>query len=122
MEFVSLTEMIQQHVASQRWQDGVLTVFVPHTTAGITIQENADPDVVEDMIYALERAVPWEDENYQHTEGNTAAHVKTSLLGSSVQVIVENGALQFGTWQGIFLGEFDGPRERAVWMTFSKND
>ncbi len=120
-ELVLLTSAIQQHVKSQKWENGILTVFVPHTTAGVTIQENADPDVVQDLLYALEKAVPWEDSNYQHTEGNTAAHVKASLLGSSVQVIVEKGQLQLGTWQGIFFGEFDGPRERSVWLSFSHN-
>ena len=86
-------------------------------TAGITINENADPDVVADMIHALDRAVPWKSPNYRHGEGNTAAHVKSSLMGHSVQVFVGGGKLQFGTWRGIFLCEFDGPRTRKVWLS-----
>ena len=97
-------------------KDGAVTVFVPHTTAGVTINENADPDVVSDMIAALERMVPWEA-GYAHGEGNAAAHVKASLMGSSVRVLVEDGALQLGTWQGIYFCEFDGPRQRQVWIS-----
>jgi len=97
-------------------RDGVCTVFVPHTTAGITINENADPDVVADMIYALDQAVPWTSPRYRHGEGNTAAHVKASLMGNNVQVPVRGGRLQFGTWQAIYLCEFDGPRTRKVWV------
>ncbi len=96
--------------------DGVLTVFVPHTTAGVTINENADPDVVSDMDMVLDRMVPWEG-GYRHVEGNTASHVKASMMGSSAQVIVNGGKLQLGTWQGIYLCEFDGPRTRKVWVT-----
>jgi secondary thiamine-phosphate synthase enzyme len=98
-------------------KEGVCICFVPHTTAGITINENADPDVVTDMIYALEKAVPWKDPQYRHGEGNTAAHVKSSMMGHSVQVLVRGGQLQFGTWQGIYLCEFDGPRSRKVWVS-----
>jgi secondary thiamine-phosphate synthase enzyme len=93
--------------------------FVPHTTAGITINENADPDVVTDMIYALDKAVPWKDPHYRHGEGNTAAHVKASMMGHSVHVLVRGGKLQFGTWQGIYLCEFDGPRSRKVWVSIT---
>ena len=93
--------------------DGVVTVFIPHTTCGVTINENADPDVVTDMLAALARMVPWEA-GYRHGEGNAAAHVKASLMGFSAQVAVADGKLQLGTWQGIFLCEFDGPRVREV--------
>ena len=93
----------------------MLTIFVPHTTAGITINENADPDVTADIADALDRAVPWQA-NYKHGEGNAAAHVKASLMGSAVQVLVENGRLLLGTWQAIYLCEFDGPRSRNVWV------
>ena len=96
--------------------DGVVTVFIPHTTCGVTINENADPDVVIDMLAALERMVPWEA-GYRHGEGNSAAHVKASLMGFSVQVPVADGRLQLGTWQGIYLCEFDGPRVREVRIT-----
>ena len=97
-------------------KDGVVTVFVPHTTAGITINENADPDVQADMAAALDRAVPW-SAGYRHSEGNAAAHVKASMMGSSVRVIVQDGRLQLGTWQGIYFCEFDGPRSREVWIS-----
>jgi secondary thiamine-phosphate synthase enzyme len=89
------------------------------TTAGFTINENAYPDVVADMLYGLDKAVPWKSPNYHHGEGNTAAHAKSSMMGHSVHVIVRGGEFQFGTWQGIFLCEFDGPRTRKVWVTVS---
>ena len=116
-QFVEITGEVQRIVDESRIKDGVCTVFVPHTTAGITINENADPDVVTDMLYALDKAVPWKDAQYRHGEGNTAAHVKSSMMGASVDVFVRAGKLQFGTWQGIYLCEFDGPRTRKVWVT-----
>ena len=115
-EFVEITEPVQRVVTESGVKEGVCTVFVPHTTAGVTINENADPDVVADMIYALDQAVPWKDARYQHGEGNTAAHVKSSMMGHSVHVLVRGGKLQLGTWQGIFFCEFDGPRTRKVWV------
>jgi len=115
-QLVDVTELVQREVRAAKMRDGVVTVFVPHTTAGVTIQENADPDVVRDFIVALERAVPWESRDYRHSEGNTAAHVKASLVGSSVQVIVRGGELALGTWQGIYFCEFDGPRSRKLWL------
>jgi secondary thiamine-phosphate synthase enzyme len=116
-EFVEITEQVQLVVDGAGVKEGICICFVPHTTAGITINENADPDVVTDMIYALEQAVPWKDPQYRHGEGNTAAHVKSSMMGHSVQVLVRGGQLQFGTWQGIYLCEFDGPRSRKVWVS-----
>jgi secondary thiamine-phosphate synthase enzyme len=116
-EFVDVTRQVQQAVTESGVKDGVVTCFVPHTTAGITINENADPDVVADILFALDKAVPWSSPHYRHDEGNTAAHVKASLMGSSVQVPVKDGRLQFGTWQGIYLCEFDGPRTRKLWVT-----
>ncbi|HUK82273.1 MAG TPA: secondary thiamine-phosphate synthase enzyme YjbQ [Verrucomicrobiae bacterium] len=116
-EFVEITAQVQRAVDESRVKDGVCTIFVPHTTAGITINENADPDVAADMIYTLDRAVPWKSPSYRHGEGNTAAHVKSSMMGHSVHVLVHGGKLQFGTWQGIFLCEFDGPRTRQVWVS-----
>ena len=98
-------------------QIGLLHVYIQHTSASLTINENADPDVVTDMIYALDKAVPWKDPHYRHGEGNTAAHVKASMMGHSVHVFVRDGKLQFGTWQGIYLCEFDGPRSRKVWVS-----
>jgi len=117
--FVPITSELQKVVTGQKWENGILTVYSPHTTAGITIQENADPDVVKDMIYALDKAVPWEDPQYRHSEGNTAAHVKAAMLGTSAQCIVHNGRIQLGTWQGVFFCEFDGPRHRTVWLEFN---
>ncbi|MBN1269038.1 MAG: YjbQ family protein [Kiritimatiellae bacterium] len=114
-QFVDITAEVQAAVRELGVGDGVVTVFVPHTTAGITINEHADPDVVRDIGTALERAVPWEAA-YRHAEGNAAAHVKASLLGASARVIVAGGRLQLGTWQGIFFCEFDGPRSRQVWV------
>jgi len=116
-EFVDITAEVQQIVAASGIKDGVCTVFVPHTTAGITINENADPDVVADILHALDKAVPWTSPHYRHSEGNTAAHIKASMMGSSVQILVKNGRLQFGTWQAIYFCEFDGPRARKAWVT-----
>ena len=114
--FVNITSSIAQAVTTLGLRDGVVTVFIPHTTCGVTINENADPDVVTDMLAALERMVPWQA-GYRHSEGNSAAHVKASLMGFSAQVPVVHGKLQLGTWQGIYLCEFDGPRVRTVWVT-----
>jgi secondary thiamine-phosphate synthase enzyme len=113
--FVNITNEVQRAVSEQGVESGVITVFVPHTTAGITINECADPDVVTDMKQVLDKLVPWND-GYRHLEGNTAAHVKASMMGSSIQVIVEGGRLQLGTWQGIYFCEFDGPRSRTCWV------
>jgi secondary thiamine-phosphate synthase enzyme len=114
-QFVNITSQVAKAVAEMGVKDGVVTVFVPHTTAGVTINENADPDVTADMSDALDRMVPWEA-GYRHGEGNSAAHVKASMMGSSVQVILEKGQLQLGTWQSIYFCEFDGPRSRNVWV------
>ncbi len=95
--------------------EGVVTVFIPHTTAGVTINENADPDVVADLERVLDRVVPWNGD-YSHFEGNTAAHAKASMMGFSTQVIVSEGKLQLGTWQSLYFCEFDGPRTRKVWI------
>ena len=114
-QFLDITREVQSAVATLGIKNGVISVFVPHTTAGITINEKADPDVPLDIAKALDAAVPWQG-HYLHTEGNAAAHVKASLMGSSVQAIVENGLLRLGTWQAIFFCEFDGPRSRDVWV------
>ena len=113
---IDLTPEIEASVAASGVENGLCTVFVPHTTAGITVNENADPDVREDLLAALRRAVP-DSAPYRHGEGNSPAHVKATLVGSSVTVIVEGGRLRLGTWQGIQLCEFDGPRARKVWIT-----
>jgi secondary thiamine-phosphate synthase enzyme len=112
-QFVDITDQVQDAADELGCREGAVTVFVPHTTAGITINEHADPDVVTDLAAALDRMVPWNGP-YEHSEGNSAAHIKASLMGSSVRVLVAGGRLQLGTWQGIFLCEFDGPREREV--------
>ncbi len=117
-QFLDITHAVQAAVTEQEVKNGVVTVFVPHTTAGITINENADPDVVADISDALERAVPWEA-RYHHSEGNAAAHVKASLMGSSVQILIEDGLLRLGTWQAIYFCEFDGPRRRRVLVRIS---
>ncbi len=112
-EFVRLTERVQELIEEQGFDSGRCLVFVPHTTAGITINEGADPDVVHDMLKELNKIVPFED-GYLHAEGNSAAHIKASMMGSSITVLVENGRLVLGTWQAIFFCEFDGPRTRKV--------
>ena len=112
---VNITDEVAQTVRKSGVQDGLCTVFVPHTTAGVTINENADPDVVSDFIMEINRIVPWED-GYAHYEGNSAAHLKSSLIGPSLTVIVEDGRLLLGTWQGIYFTEYDGPRTRKVYV------
>jgi secondary thiamine-phosphate synthase enzyme len=114
-QFLDITGEVQTAAATLGIKTGILTVFIPHTTAGITINENADPSVTSDMAEALERAIPW-GAGYSHSEGNAAAHVKASLMGSSAQIIVRNGQLQLGIWQAIYFCEFDGPRSRNVWV------
>lgn len=119
-ELIPITDRLQQLVSAAGITDGALICFVPHTTAGITINENADPAVVSDLLYVLDRAVPQHDPEYRHGEGNTAAHVKASLMGSSVTLLIRDGQLQLGRWQAVFLAEFDGPRTRQVWVHFSR--
>ncbi len=115
-EFVDITSRVQDAVAATGVEDGVCTVFVPHTTAGVTINENADPSVTRDILKELNKIVPFEND-YTHMEGNSAAHIKSSLVGCSSTVIVRSGRLALGTWQGIYFCEFDGPRSRQVWVT-----
>jgi secondary thiamine-phosphate synthase enzyme len=112
--FVEITEKVSSFIRQATFRSGLVVVFVPHTTAGITINENADPNVVRDFLADLERLLPSRQSYYQHYEGNSAAHFKASMMGSSVTMIVEDGRLQLGTWQGIYLCEFDGPRSRRV--------
>jgi secondary thiamine-phosphate synthase enzyme len=115
-EMVDVTGRLRRFVGEEGVAEGRLTVFVPHTTAGVTINEHADPAVAEDMLDHLETMVPWE-RGWRHAEGNSAAHIKASLCGSSVVVIVSGGGLELGTWQGVFLCEFDGPRKRHLWIS-----
>jgi len=114
-ELIDLTGEIGRVVAMSGRADGVCVIYVPHTTAGVTINENADPDVKADILMTLRKLVPG-SLPYAHSEGNSPAHVKASLIGSSVSAIVEDGRLRLGTWQGICLCEFDGPRTRQVWV------
>jgi secondary thiamine-phosphate synthase enzyme len=114
-DFIKIDLQVAEIVKESVLKEGVITVFIPHTTAGITINENADPDVTTDLEGVLDRVVPW-DGGYKHFEGNTAAHAKASMMGSSAQVIVSGGQLQLGTWQSLYFCEFDGPRTRQVWV------
>lgn len=108
-----ITDQVRQAVRDSGVQEGLCVVFTPHTTAAITINENADPDVVRDLNMELGKIIPWED-GYHHMEGNSAAHLKSSLVGASEQIIIEDGRLLLGTWQGIYFCEYDGPRQRRV--------
>jgi secondary thiamine-phosphate synthase enzyme len=112
VQFVDITAAIRDKVLESGVKSGVCYVFVPHTTAGITINENADPDVIRDITRVLERLVP-ESGDYRHSEGNSDAHLKAALLGSSATLPIVNGRLGLGTWQGVYFCEFDGPRNRS---------
>ena len=114
-QFIDITHKIADEVKNSNVQDGIAIVFVPHTTAGVTINENADPDVVKDMISALEKTYPVNGD-YVHYEGNSHAHIKASLMGNSSTVIIQNGRLLLGRWQGIYFCEFDGPRSREYYV------
>ena len=117
-QFVSITAKVTEVIAANGWQDGVVTIFVPHTTAGITINENADPDVARDMKQFSDELIP-QSKHFRHSEGNSDAHIKASFYGSSVQVIIRNGKMWLGTWQGIYFCEFDGPRQRKVQLAIT---
>lgn len=114
-ELFDITDKVARVVSQSKVHSGVCCVFVPHTTAGITINENADPSVRADIVSELEKIVP-RDGHYAHAEGNSAAHIKASMMGFSVTIFIENGRLSLGTWQGIYFAEFDGPRTREVWI------
>ena len=116
-EMIDITAAVQKAACDEKIESGIGLVYTPHTTAAVTINENADPDVPRDILAALDRAVPL-SANYRHAEGNSAAHVKSSLVGASEMVIIENGRLVLGTWQSIFFCEFDGPRTRKVIIKF----
>ncbi|MFB0527994.1 MAG: secondary thiamine-phosphate synthase enzyme YjbQ [bacterium] len=118
-ELMDITPLVRDIVHKSKIENGVCYVFVPHTTAGITINENADPSVRQDILTELDKLVPWQGD-YSHLEGNAAAHIKASLVGSSETIPVEKGDLVLGTWQGVFFAEFDGPRRREVWVKIKK--
>ena len=110
---IDITGQVQNIVSESGVRNGLCVIFIPHTTAGITINENADPDVVRDFLMEIGKIVPLSD-NYRHFEGNSAAHIKASMMGFSQTVMIEDGRLLLGTWQGIYFTEFDGPRSRKV--------
>ncbi|MCK4339073.1 MAG: secondary thiamine-phosphate synthase enzyme YjbQ [Candidatus Cloacimonetes bacterium] len=112
-ECINITSQVHSLIKDSGVKDGIVTIYCPHTTAAITINEGADPSVVHDLLYELDKLIPLRD-NYQHLEGNSAAHIKSSLVGCFQTVIIENGSLVLGTWQAIFFCEFDGPRNRKV--------
>jgi secondary thiamine-phosphate synthase enzyme len=116
VEMIDITAAIQKAIGEEKIEEGICLVYTPHTTAAITINENADPDVPRDILAALDRAVPF-SANYRHAEGNSAAHVKSSMVGASELIIIEKGRLVLGTWQSIFFCEFDGPRTRKIFIS-----
>ncbi|MDA8353504.1 MAG: secondary thiamine-phosphate synthase enzyme YjbQ [Firmicutes bacterium] len=115
-ELVEITSELEAILREQAVQNGILVVYTAHTTAGITINENADPDVKRDMLMRLDEVYPWEHPKYRHAEGNSASHLKASTVGASQTLIIEEGRLLLGTWQGVYLCEFDGPRRRQVYV------
>ncbi|KZR59694.1 secondary thiamine-phosphate synthase enzyme YjbQ [Pseudobacillus badius] len=115
-QMIEVTEQVQQFVTEEAITEGAAVVYCPHTTAGVTINENADPDVKRDMLRRFDEVYPWSHELDRHAEGNTAAHMKASTVGSSQHVIIADGRLLLGTWQGIYFCEFDGPRTRTFYV------
>lgn len=118
-QLIDITQSVREIVRNSGQKDGFCVVFSPHTTAAVTINESADPSVKDDILMILNKIIPWKD-NYQHLEGNSAAHIKTTLVGASEMIAIENGDLVLGTWQGIFFCEFDGPRNRKAHVRFLK--
>jgi secondary thiamine-phosphate synthase enzyme len=113
-EFVEITAEVRRIVHASRLKSGACIVYCPHTTAGVTIQENADPDVVHDILLWLDQHIPKDVPGFRHAEGNSDSHIKSSLIGTSVMILVENGDLVLGAWQGVYFCEFDGARTRTV--------
>ena len=116
IEFINITNKIEEIVGESGINNGICYIFVPHTTAAVTINEDADPDVVADIIAKLNNLIPKNENYYNHMEGNSDAHIKSSVVGVSLGVFVNNKKLKLGTWQGIYFCEFDGPRHRNVWV------
>ena len=114
-ELLDVTDSLAKLVRDSKVRSGLLTVFIPHTTAAVTINENADPSVQQDILQELNRLIPFQGP-YRHTEGNSAAHVKSSLVNPSQVILIEDGKLALGTWQGVYFCEFDGPRTRKIWI------
>ncbi|MBN2303927.1 MAG: YjbQ family protein [Anaerolineae bacterium] len=117
-ELVDITQEVQDVVTRIGATDGVLYLFCPHTTAGLTLNENWDPDVKRDMLLTVDGHIAPPDSRHRHSEGNSPAHIKTALFGNNTLVFVEQGRLQLGRWQGVYLAEFDGPRQRTLWLKF----
>lgn len=113
-QMLDITPTVAEAIRDSGVVSGQVTVYIPHTTAGVTINENADPDVIHDVLAALDKAIPWRESFYQHGEGNSAAHVKSSMVGCSAVVPIVGGRMALGTWQSLFFCEFDGPRRRRV--------
>lgn len=113
-EFINITDLVKQSLEHSGVQQGIGVIFCPHTTAGLTINESWDPDVINDTLLWLSREIPKDQSGFQHSEGNSDSHIKTGLFGNSAHVIVEQGKLVLGQWQGIFFCEFDGPRNRSI--------
>ncbi|NLC95112.1 MAG: YjbQ family protein [Bacilli bacterium] len=120
-EFIDITDIVYTDVRNSNVKDGIVVIYVPHTTAGVTINENADPDVVWDIISTLDKVYPVKCD-YRHLEGNSHAHIKASLMGASCTVIIKDGKLLLGTWQGIYFCEFDGPRVREFYVKIIKDE
>ena len=120
-EMIDITQQVRDALQDARIENGLCYVFVPHTTAGITINENADNDVQKDILAELDKVIPLND-HYRHSEGNSAAHIKSSIMGASVVVPIEKNQLVLGTWQSVFLCEFDGPRSRRFMVKFVKTE
>jgi secondary thiamine-phosphate synthase enzyme len=118
--FIEITDRLREITKESKIKEGILHVYIPHTTAGVTINENADPSVKHDIISKLDDIVP-EDSGYTHAEGNSPAHIKSSMLGNSCSVFISDGRLMLGTWQGVFFCEFDGPRKRKVIVNVQKS-
>jgi secondary thiamine-phosphate synthase enzyme len=115
VDLVDITHLVQKAVSEAKIESGLCTIYVPHTTAAVTINENADPSVRSDIVKELNKIIPFDD-HYSHLEGNAAAHIKSTLTGCSETLLVEEGRLVLGTWQGIYFCEFDGPRSRKVML------
>ena len=120
VDFIDITEKTKNVVKRKSIKSGVLVINIPHTTAAVTINENADPSVRQDIINELNKIIPFQD-NYKHLEGNSAAHIKSSIIGSDQLIIIKNGKLELGKWQGIFFCEFDGPRTRKINFKIMEN-
>jgi secondary thiamine-phosphate synthase enzyme len=118
-ELIDITSKLKSSVSASSVQSGLLDLFVPHTTAGVIVNENVDPSVRQDILADLDRLVPGSQPYYRHAEGNSAAHLKASIMGSSIRILIEEGRLMLGTWQGIYFAEFDGPRNRKVFYRIS---